>query len=123
MFPPFTIPTPVPKETAPLDKWRMVIDFRYLHSQKQDNRAPLPPVEDMLERHERQKESAVVDLKHGFHHMPLHPDDRQLMAMLTPLGTFWWSVLPMGVKHLPAQFLHLMEWILNHQTWPVVDDV
>ena len=35
--PPFTVPKPVPKKTALSDKWRMVIDFRYLNCQTQDD--------------------------------------------------------------------------------------
>ena len=120
---PFTIAKPVPKETALLDKWRMVIDFRYLNSQTQDDQAPLPLIEDMLERHERHKIFSVLDLKHAFHQMPLHPDDRHLTAMPTPLGTLCWRALPMGVKNAPAQFQRLMEWILNHRPGPVLDGV
>ena len=120
-FPPFSVPKPVPKESAHLDKWRMVIDFRYLNSQTQDDQAPLPLIEDMLERHERHKVFSVLDLTHGFHQMPLHPDDRHLTAMPTPLGVLCRRVLPLGVKNAAAQFQRLMEWILNHRPWPIVD--
>ena len=51
---PLTVRKPAPKGTALLDKWRTVIAVGYLNSQMQDDQAPLPLIEDMLERHERQ---------------------------------------------------------------------
>ena len=113
--PPFTVPEPVPADSPLLDKWRLVIDFRYPNSQTREDQAPLPLIEDMLEKHESHRIFSVLDLKHGFHQMPLHPDDRYLTAMPTPFGTLQWKVLPMGVKNGPAQFQRLMDWILQHR--------
>ena len=116
--PPFTVPRPVPPETPVLDNWRLVIDFCYFNSQTEDDQAHLPLIEDTVERHEPHKIFWVLDLKHGFHQMPLHPDDRRLMAMPTPLGTLVWKVLPMGVKNGPAQFQRHMDWILTYKHGP-----
>ena len=46
----------------------------------------------------------VLDLRHGFHQMPLRKEDRHLTAMCTPCGTVQWTVLPMGLKNAPSMF-------------------
>ena len=67
--PPFTVPKPVPADSPRFDNWRLVIDFRYLNSQTREDQAPLPLIEDMLEKHESHQIISVLDLKHGFHQM------------------------------------------------------
>ena len=98
-----------------LDKWRLVIDYRYLNENTRDGQAPLPLIEDIWERHQPHKLFTVPDLKHGFHQMPLLPEQRYLTAIPTPLGTLQWRVLPMGVKNGPGQFQRMMDWMLNHR--------
>ena len=93
-----------------------------LNSQTKEERAPLPLIEDMLERQQSHKFFSVLDLKHGFHQMPLYPDGRFLTAMPNLFGTLQWRVLPMGVKNGPAQFQCLMEWILHHRRLDEVDE-
>ena len=41
----------------------------------------------------------MLDLKHGYHQMPLHPDSRPCTVMSTPLGPMQWKVMPMGAKN------------------------
>ena len=111
----FCVPKAVPPGTPLLDKWRLVIDYRYLNENTRDDQAPLPLIEDILERHQAHKPFTVLDLKHGFHQMPLLPEQRYLTAIPTPLGTLQWRVLPMGVKNEPGQFQRMMDWVPNHR--------
>ena len=58
----------------------------------------------------------MLDLKHGFHQMPLHPHDRHSAPIPTLLGTLCWRVLPMGVKDAPAQFKKCAPWSASSTT-------
>ena len=71
-------------------------------------------------------DSASLDLKHGYHQMPLHPDSRPCTAMLTPLGPMQWKVVPMGAKNGNAAFQRMMEDLLGPVrdcADPFVDDI
>ena len=68
----------------------------------------------------------MLDLKHGYHQMPLQPDSRPCTAMLTPLGPMQWKVVPQGAKNGNAAFQRMMEDLLR-PVWdcadPFVDDI
>ena len=68
----------------------------------------------------------VLDLKHGYHQMPLHEESRACTAMSTPLGHMQWKVVPMKAKNGNTVFQHMMEDLLGTvQDWPdsFVDDI
>ena len=84
----------VPK---PNGKWRLVINYRWLHSQLKGQNFPLPVVEDQLAKQQGNFLWTFVDLVVGFHQMRLAPSSQPLTAFITSFGVFQWTVLPMGV--------------------------
>ena len=54
----------------------------------------------------------MLNLRHGFHQMPIREEDRHLTAMCTPSGTVQWTVMPMGLKNAPSMLQRMMETIL-----------
>ena len=68
----------------------------------------------------------VIDLKHGYHQMPLAEESRACTAMSTPLGPLQWKVMPMGVTNGNAGFQRMLENLLEPVrdcADPFVDDV
>ena len=67
----------------------------------------------------------VLDLKDGYHQMPLKKEHRHITCMSTPRGTMQWKVLVMGLKNGNAQFQRMMEWVLRDEEYadPYVDDI
>ena len=68
----------------------------------------------------------MLDLEHGFHQMPPHPDSRACTAMSTPLGPMHWKVVPMGAKNGNAAGQSMMEDLLGPVrdcADPHVDDI
>ena len=68
----------------------------------------------------------MLDLKHGYHQMPLHEESRACTAMSTPLGPMQWKVVPIGEKNGKAAFQPMSEDLLGHVrdcADPVVDDI
>ena len=51
----------------------------------------------------------MIDLKHGYHQMPLAEESRACTAMSTPLGPLQWKVMPMGVTNGNAAFQRMLE--------------
>ena len=90
------------------NKWRLVIDYRYLNSCLEGHEFPLRVMEDLLQGQAENHRWTLLDLTDGFHQMLLLEECRHLTASCTPAGTFEWKVLPMGVKVGPQAFQRLM---------------
>jgi hypothetical protein len=105
--------------------WRMVVDYRYLNSMICHDAYQLPLIEPLLQKHSRAKVLTVIDMKKGYHQMPLRKDPRHLTAMQTPSGLWQWRVMPMGVKIGNAAFQRMMEWVLRDLPFAdaFVDDI
>ena len=74
----------VPKKEK--GKWGLVVDYRGLNEQTEHNSYSLPLIDTILQKQQKKRILTVLDLKHGYHQMPLPPDSRPCTAMLTPLG-------------------------------------
>ena len=69
---------------------------------------------------------SVLDLKDGFHQIPMKVEDRHYTCMSTPLGVFQWRVMPMGLTNAPSIFQRVMEYVLTgheHYCNPYIDDI
>ena len=61
-----------------------------------DDSYPLPRIEELIVRQGRKKIHSVMDLKDGFHQIPLAKESRIITGTITPLGLFHSRILPMG---------------------------
>ena len=107
-------------------EWRLVVDYRGLNEQTEHDSYSLPLIDSILQKQQKKRIFTVLDLKHGYHQMPLHPDSRPCTAMSTPLGPMQWKVVPMGAKNGNAAFQRMMEDLLGpvHDCAdPFVDDI
>ena len=95
------------------NKWRLLIDYRYLNSCLEGHEFPLPVFEDLLQGQAGNHLSTLLDREDGFHQMPLLEECRNSTAFCTPAGTFDWKVLPMGVKVGPQAFRRLVSWCVG----------
>ena len=114
----------VPKKVA--GQWQLVVDYRGLNAQTQHDSYTLPLIEDMLQKQHRRRIFIVIDLKHGYHQMPLAEESRACTAMSTPLGALQWKVMPMGVTNGNAALQRMLENLLEPVrdcADPFVDDV
>ena len=83
-FGPWSSPAfPVKKKS---NKWRGVVDLRWVNSQCMDDAYPLPRISDILVKMGRKKIFSLMDLKDAFHQIPLNPESRPITATSTPLG-------------------------------------
>ena len=102
-----------PVQTKTPGKWRLVDDFRRLNDATIADAHPMPIIEEILNKQSRNTIWTVLDMKDGYHQMPLKKEHRYLTCMSTPNGTKQWKVLVMGLKNGCAQFQKMMEWILK----------
>ena len=97
-----------------VNKWRLVIDYRYLNSCLEGHEFPLPVIEDLLQRQHGNHLWTILDLEDGFHQMPLTEESRPLTAFCTPWGVYQWNVLPMGVKVGPQVYQRMVTHCIRH---------
>ena len=101
----------VPEKAA--GEWRLVVDHRGLNAQTQHDSYTLPLIEDMLQKQHRRRIFTVIDLRLGYHQMPLAEESCACTAMSTPLGHLQWKPMPMGVTNGNAVFQRMLENLLE----------
>ena len=107
-------------------EWRLVVNYRGLNVQTEHDSYSLPLIDSILQKQQKKRIFTVLDLKHGYHQMPLREDSRPCTAMSTPLGRMQWKVVPMGAKNGNAAFQRMMEDLLQPVrdcADPFVDDI
>ena len=111
-----------------VNKWRLVIDYRYLNTCIADDAHPLPVIEDMVARQSGNAVWSVFDLEDTFHQMHLHADSQPLTAFATPWVLYRWTVVLMGLKTAPSAYQRLVsscfrDFTRKCGTEPYIDDV
>ena len=90
------------------NKWRLVIDFRYVNTQHRGCDFLLPVIGDLFVKQAGNQLCTLLDLEDGFQQLPLSECSRQYTAFCTPFGVLEWRVLPMGVKVGPQAFQRMV---------------
>ena len=90
----------------------MVADFCNLNAENKADSHPLRLIEEEILKRAKGKLFSVLDLRHGFHLMPLAKYSRTLTCMCSPVGPVHWTVMPMGLKNAPSFFQQIIEEVL-----------
>ena len=89
---------------------RLCCDFRRLNSQTVKDAFPLPRCRDLFDQLKGAKYFTSFDMLDGYYNVLMHKDSIAKTAIRTPLGSFEFLVLPMGLTNSPSSFARLMEY-------------
>ena len=67
-----------------VNKWRLVIDYRYFKSCLEGDALPLPVIEDVVQRQHRNHLCSILHFEIGFDQMPVTEEGLLPMAFCTP---------------------------------------
>lgn len=99
----------VPKKSSTdKKKWRLVIDYRKVNTILQDDKFPLPNIDEVIDTLSGSKYFSHLDLSQGYYQCKLRKKDRSITAFTTPTGQYQMTRLPMGLKISPSTFSRMM---------------
>jgi len=93
--------------------WRLCIDYQVLNKIIFQTRYPIPHIDDLLDQLKRAKYFSNIDLKSGYHQVPIKPFDVWKIGFKPKEGLFEWLVMPFGLKNALTTFMRLMDDILQ----------
>lgn len=88
---------------------RLCVDYRRLNAVTRSDKYPLPRIDDLLHSTCNAVYMTTLDLKCGYHQVPVRVEDRDKTAFITPFGTFRYRTMPFGLKTAPATFQRLID--------------
>jgi hypothetical protein len=77
------------------------------------NRYLVPRINDLLDQLTRDKYFSKIDLKSGYHQVPIEQTDVWKIAFKSKEGLFEWLVMPFGLTNAPTTFMRMMDDILR----------
>lgn len=90
-------------------EYRMVIDYRKLNAVTKKDSYPLPRIDDLLDTLGKAKVFSALDMRAGFHQVPVEENSKELTAFTTKYGVYHYNTLPMGLVNSPATFQRLID--------------
>ena len=102
---------------------RMVVDYRQLNKITKRIQYPLPIIDDHIDQLCNKQIFTSLDLKSGFHQIPVHPDSVEKTAFITPDGQWEYLRMPFGLVNAPAVFQKTMNKVLKGSALVYIDDV
>ena len=87
----------------------MCVDYRALKNVSVKKRYPLPRIDELIDSLKGAKFFMKLDLKLGYHEIPIDSTDLLKMTFKTKEGLFEWLVMPFNLTNAPATFMRYMD--------------
>ena len=91
---------------------RFCVDYRRLNTITYKDSYPLPLIDNCLNALAGSSWFSVLDLRAGYHNIPIAKEDRDKTAFVTRSGCYRFTVMPFGLTCAPSVFQRLMDFEL-----------
>ena len=96
---------------------RLCVDYRAVNAATYQDTYPLPHIDTCLGSMNGAAWFTTLDLRSGYHAIPIREGDRDKTAFITRRGCFRYKVLPFGLTTAPSVFQRLMDLVLCGLTY------
>ena len=96
---------------------RLCVDYRAVNEATYKDSYPLPHIDTCLGSMNGAVWFSTLDLRSGYHAIPIKRADRDKTAFITRRGCFRYKVLPFGLTTAPSVFQRLMDLVLCGLTY------
>ena len=95
--------------------YRFAVDYRDLNAVTELINFPLPRIEDVIDSvgENKSKVFTVLDLRAGFHQIPLDEETKHKTTFVTHSGCYSFKRLPYGLRNAPVAFQCVMAQVLQ----------
>jgi len=93
-------------------KWRMCVDFIDLNKACLKDSYPLPNIDALVDSASGCKMLSFLDVFSGYNQIKMHPRDESKTAFMTETCSYYYKVMPFGLKNAGATYQRLMDKVL-----------
>jgi len=108
-------------------KWRMCVDFTDLNKACPKDSYPLPSIDALVDSTSGCNVLSFLDAFSGYNQIKMHPRDESKTAFMTETSSYYYKVMPFGLKNAGATYQRLMDKVLapmlGRNVYAYVDDM
>ena len=89
-------------------KWRVCIDFTDLNKACPNDPFPMLKIDQLVDATVGHPRMSFLDAFQDYHQIPLTLDDQEKTAFVTPIGNYYYKVMPFGLKNARSTYQRIM---------------
>ena len=89
-------------------KWRVCIDFTYLNKACPNDPFPMPRIDQLVDATVGHHQISFLDTFQRYYQIPLALDDHEKIAFVTPIGNYYYKVMPFRLKNTGSTYQRMM---------------
>ena len=97
------------------------VDFTDLNRAYPKDPFPMPRIDQLVDVTVDHPRMSFLDAFQGYHQIPLTTDDQEKTAFVTPMGNYYYKVIPFGLKNAGSTYQRMMTKMFESQLGKYVE--